>query len=140
MKILVVANETAESVTLRRHVARLAAGADAQVLVVAPALIGRLDFWATDDRRARSAAGRRLDECLAALGDAGVDAGGYVGDSDPLQAIEDALSVFEADEIVISTDPEGSSNWLARKVVARARLRFASRSTTSSQRAHRIAS
>ncbi len=124
MKILVVANETAESAALRRHVARLAVGSDTQVLVVAPALIGRLDFWATDDRRARSAAGLRLDECLGALGDAGVDAGGYIGDSDPLQAIEDALSVFDADEIVISTHPEGSSNWLARKVVARARVRF----------------
>ncbi len=124
MKILVLANETAASPALRQLVTRLGAGAETRVLVVAPTLIGRLDFWAGDDRRARSAAGRRLDHCLAALGDAGVDAGGYIGDSDPLQAIEDALSVFDADEIVISTHPEGSSNWLARHVVARARIRF----------------
>lgn len=121
MKILVIANETAESPALQQFVSTLRAD---QALVVAPALIGRLDFWANDDRRARSAAGRRLDACLAVLGDVGVDAGGYIGDSDPIQAIEDALSVFAADKIVISTHPEGASNWLARKVVARARIRF----------------
>lgn len=124
MKILVLANETATSPALRRLVTELAADAEARVLVVAPALVGRLEFWASDDRRARSAAGRRLDECLAALGDDGVDAAGYVGDSNPIQAIEDALSIFGADEIVISTHPEGSSNWLARNVVTRARARF----------------
>ena len=50
---------------------------------------------------------------------------GEVGDGDPLQAIEDALRTFGADEIVISTHPEGRSHWLERNVVGAARDRFA---------------
>ena len=50
---------------------------------------------------------------------------GEVGDGDPLQAIEDALRTFGADEIVISTHPEGRSNWLERGIVEKARERFA---------------
>ena len=49
---------------------------------------------------------------------------GEVGDGDPLQAIEDALRTFGADEIVISTHPEGRSHWLERNVVGDARERF----------------
>ena len=47
-----------------------------------------------------------------------------MGDSDPLQAIEDALRTFGAEEIIISTHPAGRSNWLERDVVASARERF----------------
>ena len=46
---------------------------------------------------------------------------GGVGDSDPNVAIEDALRVFPADEIVISTHPPQTSHWLERGVVERAR-------------------
>ena len=58
-------------------------------------------------------------------GEAGISARGEVGDSEPLQAIEDALRTFGADEIIISTHPEGRSNWLEKGVVAGARERFA---------------
>ena len=47
-----------------------------------------------------------------------------MGDGDPLQAMEDALRTFGPDEIVISTHPEGRSNWLERGVVSAARERF----------------
>jgi hypothetical protein len=54
-----------------------------------------------------------------------VQARGEVGDGDPLQAMEDALRTFGADEIIISTHPEGRSHWLERGVVEKARQRFA---------------
>ena len=57
--------------------------------------------------------------------EAGIEARGEVGDGDPLQAIEDALRTFGADEVIISTHPEGRSNWLERGVVTGARDRFA---------------
>ena len=41
-----------------------------------------------------------------------------------MQAIEDALRTFGADEIIISTHPEGRSNWLEKGVVSGARKRF----------------
>jgi hypothetical protein len=44
-----------------------------------------------------------------------------VCDSDPLQALTDALRVFSADEIVIATHSPSRSNWLARNLVDRAR-------------------
>jgi hypothetical protein len=47
-----------------------------------------------------------------------------VGDSDPLQAIEDALRAFGADELIISTHPPGRSNWLERDIISVARERF----------------
>jgi GABA permease len=55
---------------------------------------------------------------------AGLKARGEVGDSDPVQAIDDATRTFMPDEIVISTHPEGRSNWLERGVVESARQRF----------------
>ena len=54
----------------------------------------------------------------------GSTARGEIGDGDPLQAIEDALRTFAPDELVISTHPEGRSNWLERGVVEAARERF----------------
>ena len=49
---------------------------------------------------------------------------GEIGDGDPLQALEDALRTFPADEIVVSTHPPGRSNWLEQGVVENARMRF----------------
>jgi len=74
---------------------------------------------------ARAAAQERLEKSLAQLAAAGVEARGEVGDGDPLQAIADALRTFGADEIIISTHPEGRSNWLERGIVEHARERFA---------------
>ena len=70
-------------------------------------------------RRRRAAPGS-----LVRLRALGVNAEGEVGDADPLQAIEDALRTFGADEIIISTHPEGRSHWLERGVVDAARERF----------------
>jgi hypothetical protein len=47
-------------------------------------------------------------------------------------SITDTLHRFLVDEIVIATDSDRSSNWLARNVVDRARRLFPSQSTTSS--------
>jgi hypothetical protein len=123
--ILVVANETVAGTALRELIGQRAEGVADQVLVVAPALNSPIKHWASDEGDARAAAQRRLDESLAMLAAAGVSARGEVGDADPLQAIEDGLRTFGADEIIISTHPEGRSTWLERGVVAKARERFA---------------
>ena len=94
------------------------------MLVVCPALNSPLRPWVSDEDGAREAAQRRLDATLARLAAAGVEARGEVGDGDPVQAIDDALRTFGPDEIVISTHPEGRSNWLERGVVSIARERF----------------
>jgi hypothetical protein len=123
-RILVIANETVGGDALREMIRDRSAGYRAQVLVVTPALNSPLKHWVSDDDEARAAARQRLDRSLARLRDAGIDARGEIGDGEPLQAIEDALRTFGADEIIISTHPEGRSNWLERGVVSGARERF----------------
>jgi hypothetical protein len=123
-RILVVANETVGGEMLRQMILSKAEGVDEQVLVVVPALNSPLRHWASDEDSARAAAAERLEQSLLRLKQAGVEASGEVGDGDPLQAMEDALRTFGADEIVISTHPEGKSHWLERGVVEKARERF----------------
>jgi len=124
-RILVIANETVAGHTLRSMILEKSLDVREEVLVVTPALNSPLRHWVSDEDDARAAAQQRLDESLAKLAEAGVQARGEVGDGDPLQAMEDALRTFGADEIIISTHPEGRSNWLERGVVAKARERFA---------------
>jgi hypothetical protein len=122
-QILVVANETVAGRALRAEVLDRARDG-ARVLVVCPALNSHIRHWTSDEDQAHALAEERLDESLAALGGEGVDAAGEVGDADPIQAIDDALRMFDADEIVISTHPPGRSNWLEKEVVNRARERY----------------
>ena len=123
-RILVIANETVGGEELREILRSKAEGVDEQILVVCPALNSAVRHWASDEDGARAAAQQRLDRSLARLREEGIQARGEVGDGDPLQAMEDALRTFGADEIVISTHPEGRSNWLERNVVGSARERF----------------
>jgi hypothetical protein len=124
-RILVIANETVAGHTLRRMILEKSLDVREEVLVVTPALNSPLKHWVSDEDGARAAAQERLDSSLAKLAEAGVQARGEVGDGDPLQAVEDALRTFGADEIIVSTHPEGRSNWLERGVVEKARERFA---------------
>jgi nucleotide-binding universal stress UspA family protein len=123
-RILVIANETVGGETLREEIRKHVEGVREHVLVVCPALNSPLRHWMSDEDPARAKAQKRLERSLARLREAGIDARGEVGDSDPLQAIEDALRTFGADELIISTHPEGRSNWLERGVVSGARDRF----------------
>ena len=62
-----------------------------------------------------------MELSLQALEEAGLRARGQVGDPDPNVALEDALRIFAADEIVISTHPPDRSHGSARWVAARRR-------------------
>jgi len=123
-RILVIANETVGGNTLRSAILERSRDARQEVLVVTPALNSPIRHWTSDEDGARADAQQRLERSLAQLATVGVEARGEVGDGDPLQAIEDALRTFGADEIIISTHPEGRSNWLERGVVENARERF----------------
>jgi hypothetical protein len=123
-RILVVANETVGGEELLALLGRKAAGMREDVLLVCPALNSRVRTWTSDEDGARAAAQSRLDASLAQLSESGVTARGEIGDGDPLQALEDALRVFPADEIVLSTHPPGRSHWLEQGVVELARQRY----------------
>jgi GABA permease len=123
-RILVVANETVGGPELLSEIHGRSQGGSARVLVVTPALNSPLRHWVSDEDEARAAAQARLDESLASMRVAGLDAAGEIGDGDPSQAIEDAVRTFQPDELIISTHPAGRSNWLERGVVEKARERF----------------
>jgi hypothetical protein len=124
-RILVIANETVGGRALTDLIHERSEGVREEVLVVTPALNSPLRHWTSDEDDARAAAHDRLDASLERLRSLGVQADGSVGDSDPLQAIEDAMRTFGPDEIILSTHPEGRSHWLERGVVDKARERFA---------------
>lgn len=124
-RILVIANETVGGRALRDLIRERSEGVRAEVFVVTPALNSPLRHWTSDEDNARASAQDRLDASLDRLRSLGVQARGEVGDSEPLQAIEDAVRTFGPDEIILSTHPEGRSHWLERGVVDKARDRFA---------------
>lgn len=118
-RILLIANRTCPCPDVLETV-RDRVGDDGEVLVVAPALNSRLRHWLSDSDDALCAARGRLRAALEWLDCAGVTARGEVGDSDPVQAIDDALVAYAAEEIVIATHPPERSNWLERDIVRRA--------------------
>ena len=88
------------------------AASGAEVLILAPAKSRPLDRWATDLGPARAEAQRKLVLSVASLGKADVTAEAVVGDEGLVQAVEDRLREFPADEVILVTgpsdaDPEG---------------------------------
>jgi hypothetical protein len=77
-----------------------------EVLLLAPATNTAVAHWLSDLRQARFDAQRRLTLSLATLAPADVDAHGEVGDSDTVQAVEDTLRTFPAQEVVFVTDKD----------------------------------
>jgi GABA permease len=121
-RLLVVANETVGGEALLEEIRGRCRNRDCEILVVTPALAGsRAAHWASDVDEAMELARQRMELSLIAIDGLGLRAKGEIGDSDPNVAIEDALRVFPADEIVISTHPPHRSRWLEHGVVERAR-------------------
>ena len=97
---------------------------DAEVLVVAPALMSRRHFLFSDSDEAIERADAVQEETVERLGEEGIDAAGDTGEADPLLAIQDALAGYPADEIVLFSHPEGRRNWLEEGLVEEAEDRF----------------
>ncbi len=125
-RLLLVAIEPVDqpaAVESVREEARARADEDAEVLVLAPALNTPLSHWASDVGRSRLDAQRKLVLTVGALAAAEVEARGAVGDPDPLQAVEDTLRDFAADEVIVGL-PEGEAEGEARALVAELRRRL----------------
>lgn len=121
-RILVVTTATAPRAEVE-SIVRAHAGDDAEVHVVAPASkISRLDRLTNAEDDARADAADRADAASEAVHRK--DTEPHVGDVDPLQAIEDALRVFPADEIVVLTAPDDKATWLEEALGEKAQKRF----------------
>jgi hypothetical protein len=118
-RVLVVANRTLAGAALRSELTRRARDG-AELHFVAPILVSRIHYIASDvDRELRDARERLLDALDWARAN-DFRATGTVGDPNvALGAIEDELRRSGADEVVISTHPPQQSNWLETGIVAR---------------------
>jgi hypothetical protein len=124
-RILVIANETAGTEAVLQEVRYRCGDGAAEVLMVAPALPAGTRHPESDLAFARAQAESRLQAAVAALAEAGVGARGEVGPVDPLVALDEALGRFDADEVIIGTNPHKRSRWLRQRVVQQARERYA---------------
>lgn len=110
MRLLVTTAEPISAELLRSVAGDLPE--DAEVLVVAPATThSPLRFWVSDVDAAIAHAERVQQETVERLEEAGVDASGTVGESEPLQAIEDALVTFAADRVVVIEHEGGERDY-----------------------------
>jgi hypothetical protein len=98
---------------------------DAEVLVISPASThSPLRFWVSDVDEAIAHADEVQTETVERLAEAGIDARGEVGDSEPLVAIEDALRTFAADRIVLVEHPPGDRDYKEDSIADEVRERF----------------
>jgi len=120
--ILVIANETVAGRALIAKLTERAADGIDLVTVIAPVTRPQGGYVVYEDTR-RASAGRRLERTLAALRNEGIPAHGLVVETDPADAVSDALDQLEPPptEIIVSTHPQPKSGWLRRNVVDRVR-------------------
>jgi nucleotide-binding universal stress UspA family protein len=112
MRLLVLTTEPVTAEQLREAVPDPTSPDDAEVMVVAPALHDdALHFWLSDADKAIANAERVRRETVERLDQAGVAASSDTGESDPQQAIQDALQSFPADRIVLFTHPESERRY-----------------------------
>jgi len=104
-RLLVVTNSCSAS-ALAEQLAARSAGRPSEAFVIAPRTASRL-AQLTGDESAYTDAHAHLDHALAALAAAGVTAKGQVGPADPLQALDDGLREFPADEVVFAASGDG---------------------------------
>jgi hypothetical protein len=110
VRLLVVTPEPINAGDLREALGDEVNGAE--VLVLSPATNqSKLAFWVSDPDDAIAEAKQAETETVANLQQEDVEVSGDVGESDPAQAIDDALATFAADHILIFSHPEGDRDY-----------------------------
>lgn len=123
-RILVVVDESFAPAAIRDGLAARTEGRAAKAYVVAPAAGSRLDRL-TGDESGYAQAQSHLDETLAELATIrGLTVeGGKIGSHDPIQAADESLREFPADEIAFAFDP-ASAKWMEDGAVGVAESRY----------------
>jgi hypothetical protein len=120
--VLVLAHQTAATAPLLDAVRERGARSPARFHLVVPSRPHGLDKVMDPADHGQDEAQRAMNDALPKLSAAaGHEVSGEVGDSEPLMAIQDALSRDHYDEIIISTLPLGISRWLHLDLISKAR-------------------
>jgi hypothetical protein len=123
VKLLVLTPEPVDAPMLRSVLGEEIEGAE--VLVISPATNqSKMAFWVSDSDEAIEEAEGAQEETVERLEEDGVDAAGDTGESEPAVAIQDALTTFDADRIVVFSHPEGDRDYREDEGLADAAARF----------------
>jgi hypothetical protein len=123
MRLLVLTPEPVDANLLRATLGEEVEGAE--VLVVSPATNqSKVAFWVSDPDQAIAEAETAQEETVERLEEAGVDAAGDTGESEPAVALQDALATFPADRIVVFSHPEGERDYREDKGIAEVERRY----------------
>jgi hypothetical protein len=111
-KVLVVANQTAESDELIEALRKRASEGEVEFTVLIPATPHGVS-WAGDMFAGGDEAKQHLDAMLERLRENGLPVeNAEIGDPDPLAATQDAANLGSYDEVIVSTLPLHVSKWL----------------------------
>lgn len=118
-RLLAVAHQTAQTAEFIEAVRSATSNAHVEVVLLVPATpVKHLTSWTQGESTA--IARERAEAARLSLAEVGVDVvEARVGDSDPYEAIVQALALEEFDEIVVSTFPPGISRWLGADLINR---------------------
>ncbi len=112
-RVLVVANRTAATPALQEAVRERAAAGNVVFTLLVPNSAHGLHRVVDPEDASRAEAGAMLELALPLLEEAaGSEIEGIIGDHNPFDAIQDAVNVRGADEIILSTLPTRVSRWL----------------------------
>lgn len=115
-RVLIVATQEIGADDAAEIAARVAGASDLRVVVPIPS--SRLSRWLSAEDEAREQGAKLLARSAGVLVAAGLPCSGSLGDHDPVQALEDELRGFAADEVIVFADPDTQ----ARLVAAEGRL------------------
>jgi hypothetical protein len=113
-RVLVVATAPVRPRDLRAQLADLGVDAASEVKVVSPASNLSWLQWLANEEDAARADAEAIAEETAGVAEEAAETRAEVGDVDPIQAAEDALAEFPADELIVVVPPEDDRSQVER--------------------------
>ena len=125
MRVLILTSEPISAARLSSALPADLDPKDVEIMVVAPALQSSpIKFWLSDADDAIARAQHTEQETVERLSRDGLEVDSETGESDPEQAIQDALQTFPADQILVFTHPQGEQRYRENVDVAVLERRF----------------
>jgi hypothetical protein len=125
MRLLVLATDPVDAEAVRAALPGDEDLADAEVLVVSPAVNeSPVAFWMSDSDEAIERAASVAHQTAEALAGRGADVSTETGESEPLLALQDALAQYPADRVLVFVRDGDAERYREDDVVGEAERRF----------------